>query len=89
MVPLLHRLKNSLSTALFHFYPLSGRLATATNNGVYVDCVNSPGAKFIHAALDITVSDILSPLQPFIQSLFDLNKAVNYDGHTLPLLSIQ
>ena len=92
MVPLLHRLKNSLSTALFHFYPLSGRLATATNNGVYVDCVNSPGAKFIHAALDITVSDILSPLHvpsSLIQSLFDLNKIVNYDGHTLPLLSIQ
>ncbi|KAA0064403.1 putative acetyltransferase [Cucumis melo var. makuwa] len=92
MVPLLHRLKNSLSTALFHFYPLSGRLATTTNNGVYVDCVDSPGAKFIHAALDITVSDILSPLHvpsSLIQSLFDLNKAVNYDGRTLPLLSIQ
>ncbi|XP_038897209.1 uncharacterized acetyltransferase At3g50280-like [Benincasa hispida] len=90
MVSLLHRLKTSLSTTLFHFYPLSGRLATTTN-GVYVDCVNSPGAKFIHVVLDITVSDILSPLHvpSLVQSFFDLNKAVNYDGHTMPLLSIQ
>ncbi|XP_022135537.1 uncharacterized acetyltransferase At3g50280-like [Momordica charantia] len=98
MLTLLHRLKNSLSTALFHFYPLTGRLCTANNQievqasiFIYVDCVNSPGAKFTHAALDATISDILSPNgEPLLlQSLFDLNGAVNYDAHTLPLLSIQ
>ncbi|KAA0064401.1 hypothetical protein IC582_015500 [Cucumis melo] len=92
MVTLLHRLKSSLSATLFHFYPLTGRLATTTNGIIYVDCINSPGAKFIHAALDnITASDILSPLHvpSLVQSLFDLNKVVNYDGQTLPLLSIQ
>ncbi|XP_008452574.2 uncharacterized acetyltransferase At3g50280-like [Cucumis melo] len=96
MLHLLHRLQNSLSIALFHFYPLSGRLSTIKNDqqssvSIYVDCVNSPGAKFIHAALDITISDVLSPVDVplLVQSFFDLHKAVNYDGHTMPLLSIQ
>ncbi|XP_022149575.1 uncharacterized acetyltransferase At3g50280-like [Momordica charantia] len=99
MLTLLHRLKNSLSTALFHFYPLTGRFCTANNHidgqasiFIYVDCINSPGAKFTHAALDATISDILSPNDDeplLLQSLFDLNGAVNYDAHTLPILSIQ
>lgn len=96
MVSLLHRLKNSLSIALFHFYPLSGRLATIRNDqqasiSIFVDCVNSPGAKFIHAALDITISDVLSPVDVplVVQSFFDHDRAINYDGHTMPLLSIQ
>ncbi|KAL4022326.1 hypothetical protein IC575_016056 [Cucumis melo] len=94
----LHRLKNSFSTALLHFYPLSGRLVTITNHhhlhpsiSIYVDCVNSPGAKFIHAALDVTISDFLSPIDvpSVVYSLFDHHKAVNYDGHSLSLLSLQ
>ena len=96
MLHLLHRLQNSLSIALFHFYPLSGRLSTVSNDqqssvSIYVDCLNSPGAKFIHAALDITISDVLSPVDVplLVQSFFDHHKAVNYDGHTMPLLSIQ
>ncbi|KAF5468232.1 hypothetical protein F2P56_012400 [Juglans regia] len=93
----LDRLKRSLSLTLVHFYPLSGRLVTEMNGSqpsclIFVDCNHSPGAKFIHAAVDVKVSDILSPIDvpsSTVQSFFDLDKAVNFDGHTLPLLSIQ
>ncbi|EXC17273.1 putative acetyltransferase [Morus notabilis] len=96
MEALLDRLKNSLSKALVHFYPLSGRLKTIKAQNppstlVYVDCNDSPGAKFIYATLNMTMSDILSetyvPL--VVQSFFDHHKAVNHDGHTMSLLSVQ
>ncbi|CAK8568299.1 unnamed protein product [Lathyrus sativus] len=93
---LLIKLKHSLSLTLFHFYPLSGRLVTKKTQDppsytVFVDCKNSPGAKFIHATLDITIDDILSPIDvpPIVQSFFDHHKAVNHDGHTMSLLSVQ
>ncbi|XP_065616371.1 uncharacterized acetyltransferase At3g50280 [Quercus suber] len=93
---LLDRLKHSLSVTLFHFYPLAGRLVTQKNENppsslIFVDCCNSPGAKFIYADLDMTISDILSPIDvpSIVQSFFDHDRAVNYDGHTRPLLSIQ
>ncbi|GLU04238.1 hypothetical protein SLE2022_213970 [Rubroshorea leprosula] len=93
---LLDRLKSSLSLTLVHFYPLSGRLSTRKEENpptylVFVDCNNSPGAKFIHAALDMTISDILSPtyVPVVVQSFFDHDRALNHDGHTRPLLSIQ
>ncbi|KAK9271115.1 hypothetical protein L1049_026704 [Liquidambar formosana] len=93
---LLERLKDTLSLTLVHFYPLAGRLATLKEENppscsVFIDCNNSPGAKFIHAAADMTVSDILSPIDvpQVIQSFFDHDRAVNHDGHTMPLLSIQ
>ncbi|KAK7283285.1 hypothetical protein RIF29_12705 [Crotalaria pallida] len=94
---LLDNLKHSLSLALVHFYPLSGRLVTQKTQEppsyhVFVDCSsNSPGAGFIYATLDMTISDMLSPVDvpPIFQSLFDHHKAVNHDGHTMPLLSIQ
>ncbi|KAK8601180.1 hypothetical protein V6N13_059100 [Hibiscus sabdariffa] len=93
---ILERLRTSLSVALFHFYPLAGRLATRKEESppsyaVFVDCNNSPGAKFIHAAADISVSDIVSPtyVPLVVQSFFDHDRAINYDGQTRPLLSIQ
>ncbi|XP_057429008.1 uncharacterized acetyltransferase At3g50280-like [Lotus japonicus] len=96
---LLKKLKHSLSIALFHFYPLAGRLVTHKTQdphhpsySISVDCSsNNPGAKFIHATLDMTISEILSPVDVplIVQSLFDLNRALNHDGHTVPLLSIQ
>ncbi|KAG5018378.1 hypothetical protein AAZX31_06G038600 [Glycine max] len=93
---LLGKLKHSLSLTLSHFYPLAGRLVThQTQNPpsytVSVDCKNSDGARFIYATLDMTISDILSPVDiPLVvQSLFDHHKALNHDGHTMPLLSIQ
>ncbi|XP_028804335.1 uncharacterized acetyltransferase At3g50280-like [Neltuma alba] len=90
---LLGRLKHSLSLTLLHFYPLTGRLVTARppSYSVFVDCDNSEGARFIYAKLDMTVSDILSPIDvpAVVQSFFDHDRAVNHDGHSLPLLSVQ
>ncbi|ESW21058.1 hypothetical protein PHAVU_005G037900 [Phaseolus vulgaris] len=96
MENLLEKLKHSLSLTLSHFYPLSGRLVTHKTQHppsytVSVDCSNSDGARFIHAALDATISDLLSPLDTpsIFHSFFDHHKALNHDGHTMPLLSIQ
>jgi hypothetical protein len=93
---LVNKLKHSLSLTLFHFYPLSGRLVIKKiedplSYSVYVDCKNSLGAKFIHATLDITINDILSPIDVphFVHSFFDHHKALNHDGCTMSLLSIQ
>ncbi|XP_058784747.1 uncharacterized acetyltransferase At3g50280-like [Vicia villosa] len=95
----LDNLKQSISIDFFHFYPLSGHLVTQiTQNppsySVLVDCSgdnNNPGARFIYANLDSTIHDILSPIDTpsVVNSLFDLDRAINHDGHTMPLLSIQ
>ncbi|KAG5048161.1 hypothetical protein AAZX31_04G039600 [Glycine max] len=96
MENLLEKLKHSLSLTLFHFYPLAGRLVTHQTHdppsySVSVDCKNSDGARFIYATSDITISDILAPIDvpPILHSFFDHHKAVNHDGHTMSLLSIQ
>ncbi|KAJ4701725.1 HXXXD-type acyl-transferase family protein [Melia azedarach] len=93
---LLDKLKHSLSLTLVHFYPLAGRLVTQTTESppsyvIFVDCNNSPGAKFIYASLDRTISDILSPtyVPLVVQSFFDHDRALNHDGHARSLLSIQ
>ena len=95
---LLDKLKQSLSEALVHFYPFSGRLVTQKKKNenppsslIFVDCSNSPGANFIYADLDMIISDILSPIDvpSIVQSFFDHDRVVNYDSHTMPLLSIQ
>uniref|UniRef100_A0A7N2QY77 Transferase n=1 Tax=Quercus lobata TaxID=97700 RepID=A0A7N2QY77_QUELO len=93
---LLDKLKYSLSVTLVYFYPLTSRLVTQKNENppsslIFVDCNNSPGAKFIYADLDMTISNILSPIDvpSIVHSFFDHDRAVNYDGHTMPLLSIQ
>jgi len=89
-------LKESLSIALVHFYPLTGQLASRVDEDkheslVYVDCTKGSRAKFIHATLDMTMSDILSPIDiPLVvHSFFDHHKAINYDGHTQPLLLVR
>ncbi|KAL6317477.1 hypothetical protein AAG906_030230 [Vitis piasezkii] len=89
MTTLLDRLKDSLALILVHFYPLAGRLATKREENppsylVFVDCNNSPGAKFIHTAADMTISDILSPIHvpSVVQSFFDHDRVVNHDAHT-------
>ncbi|KFK25163.1 hypothetical protein AALP_AA8G074600 [Arabis alpina] len=90
------KLKDSLAATLVHFYPLAGRLSTLeTDNSrsysVFVDCNNSPGAGFIHATTDLSVTDIVgSKYVPLVvQSFFDHHKAVNQDGHTMSLLSVK
>ncbi|KAL9231183.1 hypothetical protein vseg_006440 [Gypsophila vaccaria] len=92
----LESLKHSLSLALVHFYPLAGQFVTDVDEErheslVYVDCNKGRGVRFIHATLDMTVSDILSPtdVPEVVQSFFDHDRAVNHDGHTRPLLSVQ
>ncbi|XP_074283746.1 putative acetyltransferase At3g50280 [Silene latifolia] len=93
---LLESLKESLSTTLIQFYPLAGQLSTQTDEDrheclVFVDCNKGRGAKFIHATLDLTISDIISTryVPQVVHALFDHDLAVNCDGHTLPLLSVQ
>nr|XP_018914066.1 PREDICTED: uncharacterized acetyltransferase At3g50280-like [Bemisia tabaci]XP_018914096.1 PREDICTED: uncharacterized acetyltransferase At3g50280-like isoform X1 [Bemisia tabaci] len=96
MNDLLDRLKYSLSLTLVQYYPLAGRLVTEKQENdssylIFVDCINSPGAKFIHAKIDMTTSDILStrynPL--IVRSFFDHKTSVSFDGRTKPLVSIQ
>ncbi|XP_074283714.1 uncharacterized protein LOC141608248 [Silene latifolia] len=92
----LQDLKQSLSIALVHFYPFAGQLATRVDEAnhqslIYVDCNKGPGVKFIHATLDTTISNILSPADVplVVDSFFDHHKAFCYDGHTKSLLSVQ
>lgn len=92
----LEKLKDSLARTLVHFYPLAGQLATQIDDDqhtslIFIDCEKGPGARFIHATLDMTIQDILSPIDvpPIVKSFFDHHKAVNHDGHTRPLLSVQ
>ena len=96
MATLLDRLKDSLALALDHFCPHAGHLATKKEDSfpsymVFADYNNSPGAQFIHAAADMTISDILSSIYipQVLQSFFDHDRVINHDGHTLSLLSIQ
>ncbi|KAK9690966.1 hypothetical protein RND81_09G167000 [Saponaria officinalis] len=95
---LFHKLQNSLSIVLLHFYPLAGRFATQTLDDehaciVFIDCNKGPGAKLTHVvAPNVTISDIVSPTHVpiIVRKFFDLGEEfVNYDCHTRPLLSIQ
>lgn len=91
------KLKESLSHTLVHFYPLAGRLATQKKEenpsdlAFYVDCNKGPGARFVHASLDLTIDAIISPtyIPQILRSLFDHYRLLNYDGHTESLLTIQ
>ncbi|CAA7026963.1 unnamed protein product [Microthlaspi erraticum] len=92
----LQRFKDSLAETLVHFYPLAGRFSTSkTDNpksySLFVDCNNSPGAGFIYAKSDLSVSDIVGPqyVPLVVQSFFDHHKAVCHDGHTMSLLSLK
>lgn len=92
----LERLKDSLALTITHFYPLAGQLATQKDEHehsslIFLDSNKGPGARFIHAIADMALSDILSPryVPRFINSFFDHDRAVNYDGHFRPLLSVQ
>nr|XP_027072265.1 uncharacterized acetyltransferase At3g50280-like [Coffea arabica] len=96
MKDFLQKLIESLSLTLVHFYPLAGRLATLKQENppiysIYVDCTNLPGAKFVHASVDLTIDDILTPIYmpKIVYSFFDHVGAVNHDGHSMSLMSIQ
>ncbi|RZC67962.1 hypothetical protein C5167_011654 [Papaver somniferum] len=90
---ILSNLKSSLSQTLDYFFPLAGRLAVTKHDGTisfYINC-NSAGAEFIHAVADVTVADLLEPTYTpdIIDSFFTLDGIPNYEGISLPLLSIQ
>ncbi|KAJ8435955.1 hypothetical protein Cgig2_023331 [Carnegiea gigantea] len=96
MKDLLESLKDSLLLTLVHFYPLAGHLAIKVDEDwheclIYLDCNKGLGPRFIHAYLQMSMSDILSPTEVplVIQSLFDHHGAINYNAHTRPLLSVQ
>ncbi|KAK1300486.1 putative acetyltransferase [Acorus calamus] len=92
-------LQTSLSATLRHFPPLAGRLFSEPVTPHDAELVsisiqsNDAGADFIHAVAEgVTVDDILTPLHvpaDLVRSLFPHELAVNYDGHTVPLLSVQ
>ncbi|XP_076936372.1 putative acetyltransferase At3g50280 [Bidens hawaiensis] len=89
-------LKDSLSATLTHFHPLATRLSTLKHQNspsltIFLNPENSPGARFIHSAVNATVADILTPTDVplVVQSFFDHQKAVNHDGHEQSLLSIK
>ncbi|KAK9053919.1 hypothetical protein SSX86_024994 [Deinandra increscens subsp. villosa] len=92
----LNDLKHSLSATLTHFHPLAARLATVKHQNppsftVFINPENTPGARFIHASVNLTVADIVKPTDVplVVQSFFDHHQAVNHDGHDLPLLSVK
>ncbi|PKA64441.1 putative acetyltransferase [Apostasia shenzhenica] len=98
---ILQRLKTSLAAALWHFYPLAGRLVTekvidkagkVAGLQLHIDC-NGEGVEFIHAvARNITAGDMLASgedIPSFIRSFFPLDGAINHDGHSDPLLAVQ
>ncbi|KAI3934327.1 hypothetical protein MKW92_016825 [Papaver armeniacum] len=96
-ITFIDQLKHSLSITLTHYYPLSGRLVTRQQQdppfyAIYLDCSNdSVGAEFIHATVDLSMVDILAPIDVprIVQSFFSLEGAINHDGHTEPLLVVQ
>ncbi|XP_076884132.1 putative acetyltransferase At3g50280 [Bidens hawaiensis] len=89
-------LKHSLSDTLTHFYPLAARLSTVKQQNppsftMFIDPNNSPGARFIHSSVNLTIAGILTPTDvPItVQSFFDHHKAISHDGTKLSLLSVQ
>ncbi|KAI3773757.1 hypothetical protein L1987_48289 [Smallanthus sonchifolius] len=92
----LEDLKHSLSATLTHFHPLAARLSTVKQQNpssftIFLNPENSPGARFIHSAVNLSVADILTPTDVplVVQSFFDHHKAINHDGHELSLLSVK
>ncbi|XP_042478833.1 uncharacterized acetyltransferase At3g50280-like, partial [Macadamia integrifolia] len=92
-------LKVSLSLTLVHFLPLTGHLVTNKQDeqdppsySISIDCKTIPGVDFVHAVADVTMADFLSPnndVPQIVQSFFLLDKSLNHDGHSLPLLAVQ
>ncbi|KAI3937691.1 hypothetical protein MKW92_000094 [Papaver armeniacum] len=92
---ILSNLKSSLSQTLDYFYPLAGRLGMTKHDddGTISFCINcnSAGVEFIHAVADVTVADLFEPTYTpdIIDSFFTFDGIPNYEGVSLPLLSIQ
>ncbi|RZC81105.1 hypothetical protein C5167_043697 [Papaver somniferum] len=92
---IISNLESSLSQTLDYFYPLAGRIGMTKHEddgtiSFYINC-NSAGVEFIHAVADVTVADLLEPTYTpdIIDSFFTFDGIPNYEGVSLPLLSIQ
>ncbi|CAK8562434.1 unnamed protein product [Lathyrus sativus] len=91
---LIDHLKQTLSTTLSFFPPLTGRLIiTHHNNDASCSLIcNNVGVLFVHAkAENTTVSDILQPnyIPPIVHSFFPLNGVKNYEATSQPILAVQ
>ncbi|GAB2224928.1 hypothetical protein Droror1_Dr00005709 [Drosera rotundifolia] len=93
---LLESLKESISLTITHFYPLGGQLVTQKyeeedSSSICIDCTKGPGARLIHATIDMSVSDVISPryVPQVVHSFFDHEGASACDGHYKSLLSVQ
>lgn len=94
---IIERLRSSLDEALFHFYPLSGRMRVVTCEGGGVTChvevgSEGEGPEFVHAVADgIGIADVVAAdgqdLPKFLKEFFPLDLAVNFDGCSNPLLA--
>jgi len=96
----IQHLKNTLSSTLVFFPPLTGRLIIEHQEendddnyttSCFILC-NNLGALFIHAIAENTsVSDILKPnyVPSIVRSFFPFNKVKNYEGTSKPLLAVQ
>ncbi|KAL5063985.1 hypothetical protein RYX36_025722 [Vicia faba] len=93
----INHLKQTLSTTLSFFPPLTGRLIITqhndhNNNASCSILCNNVGALFVHAiAENTTVSDILQPnyIPPIVHSFFPLNGVKNHEATSQPILAVQ
>ncbi|CAK8562435.1 unnamed protein product [Lathyrus sativus] len=90
----INHLKQTLSTTLSFFPPLTGRLIiTQHNNDASCSIIcNNLGVLFVHAkAENTTVSDIIQPnyIPPIVHSFFSLNGVKNHEAISQPILAVQ
>ncbi|CAL5197719.1 unnamed protein product [Lathyrus oleraceus] len=91
----INHLKQTLSTTLSFFPPLTGRLIITQHNNNNASCsiiCNNVGALFVHAKAETTtVSDILQPnyIPSIVHSFFPLNGVRNHESTSQPILAVQ
>lgn len=84
-------LKTSLSQTLTRFPPLAGRFTTDSDGYIYITC-NDLGADFVLTNGTVwSIADILTPVHvpEFVRNFFSVDRTVSYEGHHLPLLTVQ
>ncbi|PWA43741.1 HXXXD-type acyl-transferase family protein [Artemisia annua] len=91
---MLHRCMNS-SPDIKTYWDIASHLFNHSKKTkpslVFMSHENSPGARFFHAKLNVSIDDVLKPkdVPVIVQSFFDHDKAIDYDGHEMSLLSVQ
>ena len=84
-------LRDSLSRALVHFYPLAGRLCWIEGGRLEIEC-NSMGVQLIEAESKTTLEDFGDfTSSPYLEYLEHLVPSVDYSSpiHELPLMLVQ